>query len=379
MGSSPRANESKPRANSRESGSTDHALEIRRASRRHTTSLTTSSYARYKKTVVRERLSLKEAMQTVKTLFILIVLSVLSPSTHAQELKKVRIGYPAFSLTFLTFFVAKDAGIYKNHGLDVDMVQMAGAVQTSALVAGEIDYLTGITSPLVAAARGLPFKGIMVTHERTLFWIVANPEIRRIEDLIGKTVAVDRLATLQDIVARDLVKRKGVNPERVTFVQTGSVSNSVQALSQGSVAAAVLSLPHNVVMTQKGYRELASAMEFNQRSASGGIATRDAKLKQDPGQVKTVLRATLEAMEFNRKEKTWMVNYIQSKWKLTPRIAEESYLAWLSGLTSDGKIALKDLQEIYDSALASQLIPTPVPVPKVMDYTLIDEVLKDRK
>jgi NitT/TauT family transport system substrate-binding protein len=318
-------------------------------------------------------------MKTVKTLFVLVVLSVLATPIHAQDLKKVRIGYPAFSLTFLTFFVAKDVGIYKKHGLDVDMVQMAGAVQTSALVAGEIDYLTGITSPLVAAARGLPFKGIMITHERTLFWIVANPEIRRVEDLIGKTVAVDRLATLQDIVARDLVKRKGVNPERVTFVQTGSVSNSVLSLSQGSVAAAVLSLPHNVVMTQKGYRELASAMEFNQRSASGGIATRDAKLKQDPAQVKAVLRATLEAMEFNRKEKTWMVNYIQSKWKLTPRIAEESYLAWLSGLTADGKIALKDLQEIYDSALASQLIPAPVPVPKVMDYTLIDEVLKDRK
>src|SRR5207249_8854285 len=68
----------------------------------------------------------------------------------------------------ISFFVAKDAGIYKKHGLDVDMVQLAGAVQTSALVAGEIDYLTGITSPLVAAARGLPFKGIMVTHEKTL-------------------------------------------------------------------------------------------------------------------------------------------------------------------------------------------------------------------
>jgi ABC-type nitrate/sulfonate/bicarbonate transport system substrate-binding protein len=171
--------------------------------------------------------------------FLMLVMfgtSFLSPSAGAQELKKVRIGYPAFSLTFLTFFVAKDAGIYKKHGLDVDMVQMAGAVQTSALVAGEIDYLTGITSPLVAAARGLPFKGIMITHERTLFWIIANPDIRRMEDLIGKTVAVDRLATLQDIVARDLVKRKGVNPEQVTFVQTGSVSNSVQSLSQGSVA-----------------------------------------------------------------------------------------------------------------------------------------------
>ncbi len=46
---------------------------------------------------------------------------VLYPSTDAQELKKVRMGCTAFSLTFLTFFVAKDAGIYKKHGLDVDM------------------------------------------------------------------------------------------------------------------------------------------------------------------------------------------------------------------------------------------------------------------
>jgi NitT/TauT family transport system substrate-binding protein len=165
--------------------------------------------------------------------------STIAPA-EAQELKKVRIGYPAFSLTFLTFFVAKDAGIFKKNGFDVDLVQLAGAVQTSALVAGEIDYLNGITGPLVAAARGLPFKGIMITHDRPLFWVIANPEIRRVEDLIGKTVAVDRLATLQDIVARDLIKRKGMNPEKVTFIQTGSVSNSVQALSQGSVAAALL-------------------------------------------------------------------------------------------------------------------------------------------
>jgi NitT/TauT family transport system substrate-binding protein len=307
-----------------------------------------------------------------------LLIGIISPS-DCQELKKVRIGYPAFSLTFLTFFVAKDAGIYRKHGLDVDMVQMAGAVQTSALVAGEIDYLTGITSPLVAAARGLPFKGIMVTHEKTLFWVIANPDIRRVEDLVGKTIAVDRLATLQDIVARDLIKRKGVNPDQVTFIQTGSVSNSVQSLSQGSVAAALLSLPHNFVMTQKGYRELASALEFNQRSASGGIATREAKLKQDPSQVKAVIRATFEAMDFNRKEKAWMVNYIQNKWKLAPKVAEESYRTWLNGFTSDGKISFRDLQEIYDAALASQLIPTAVPVPKVMDYTLLDEVLKERK
>jgi NitT/TauT family transport system substrate-binding protein len=308
-----------------------------------------------------------------------VVPCALSSQSHAQELKKVRMGYPAFSLTFLTFFVAKDAGIFKKHGLDVDLVQLAGAVQTSALVSGEIDYLTGITGPLVAAARGLPFKGIMVTHDRTLFWLIANPEIRRAEDLIGKTVAVDRLATLQDIVARDLIKRKGVNPDLVTYLQTGSVSNSVQSLSQGSVAGAVLSLPHNVVMVQKGYREIASAPEYNMRSASGGIATHEAKLKKDPAGVKAVIRATFEAMDFNRREKTWMVNYIQNKWKITAKVAEESYRAWLNGFTTDGKIPIKDLQDIYDQAYAAQLIPTQVPAAKVMDYTYTDEVFRERK
>ena len=305
--------------------------------------------------------------------------SMISPSAEGQELKKVRMGYPAFSLTFLTFFVAKDAGIYKKHGLDVDLVQLAGAVQTSALVAGEIDYLTGITSPLVAAARGLPFKGIMITHDRPLFWIIGSPDIHRVEDLAGKSVAVDRLGTLQDIVARDLVKRKGGNPEKMTFIQTGSVSNSVQSLAQGSVAAALLSLPHNVVMTQKGYREVASATELNMRAASGGIATREAKLKQEPAQVKAVLRAILEAVDFNRREKSWMVNYVQTKWALTPKAAEEAYRFWLQGLTTDGKIPFKDLQDMYDTAHATQLIPTPVPVAKVMDYGLLDEVLKERK
>jgi hypothetical protein len=59
--------------------------------------------------------------------------------------------------------------------------------------------------------------------------------------------------------------------------------------------------------------------------------------------------------------------------------SEESYRTWLNGFTNDGKIPFKDLQEIYDAALASQLIPTAVPVPKVMDYTLLDEVLKERR
>jgi hypothetical protein len=51
----------------------------------------------------------------------------------------------------------------------------------------------------------------------------------------------------------------------------------------------------------------------------------------------------------------------------------------LNGFTLDGKIPIKDFQEVYDLAYASKLIPTPVPVQKVIDYTFLDEVLKEKK
>jgi hypothetical protein len=74
-----------------------------------------------------------------------------------------------------------------------------------------------------------------------------------------------------------------------------------------------------------------------------------------------------------------MIDYIQNKWKTPPKVAAECYRAWLIGFTTDGKISNKNFQEIYDQAYAAQLIPTQVPIAKVMDYTLTDAVLKERK
>ncbi len=312
------------------------------------------------------------------SVLLLIFLNIFLGQGFAQEIRKVRMGYPALSLTFLSFFVAKDAGIFKKHGLDVELIQMAGVVQTSALVAGEIDYLTGITSPLVAAARGLPLKGIMVTVRKPLFYVVSSPDIHRMEDLAGKKLAVDRFGTLQHLVARLLFKRKGINPDLITYIQTESVSNSVLALSQGSVHSALLSLPNNLTMIQKGFKELASADELAIQFPSGGLGVQEAKLKKDPGQVKLVLRAMLDSVEFSEKEKTWVVHYVQQKWRLNPKAAEDSYKVWISSLATDGKLSLKDLQEAFDVAYANQQIPIPVQAKTGMDYTLLDQALKER-
>jgi ABC-type nitrate/sulfonate/bicarbonate transport system substrate-binding protein len=305
-------------------------------------------------------------------LFFFIQLNV---SALAQETKKIRVAYSAFSISFLNIFVARDAGLFKKHGLEAELIQMAGPLPVAALAAGEIDYLTGYTTGIVATGQGAPLKGIMISLRKPPFFLVAEPSIQRSGELAGKRVGVDRIGSLQHLVARLLLKAKGTDPEKAIFTQTGSVSNTVTSLGQGAVSSAVLSGPHNVIMEQKGFRQIGSADELPMQFPTSGLVVNEGKLKTDNARIKSVIRVMLDAAAFCRKERSWMVNYIKEKWKLEPKVAHTVYDQWLSILTPDGKINIKDMQEYFDLAYNQKQISAPINVAAVTDYTLLDQVL----
>jgi NitT/TauT family transport system substrate-binding protein len=293
----------------------------------------------------------------------------------AQESRRVRMAYSAFSVSFLNIFIARDAGLFKKHGLEPELIQMAGPLPVAALAAGEIDFLTGYTTGIVATGQGAPLKGIMIGLRKPPFFLVAEPSVSSVSNLAGKRIGVDRIGSLQHLVVRLLLKAKGADPEKVSFTQTGSVSNTVTSLGQGAVSAAVLSGPHNVIMTQKGFRQIASADELPMQFPTSGLVVNDAKLKSDANRIKSVMRVMLDANAFSHKERNWVVNYIRDRWRIEQKIAETVYEQWLSTLAVDGKIAIKDMQEYFDLAYAQKQIPAPVNVAAVTDYTLLDQVL----
>jgi NitT/TauT family transport system substrate-binding protein len=299
----------------------------------------------------------------------------LAVPSFAQEARKIRMAYSALSVAFLNVFVARDAGLFRKYSLDVELIQMAGPLPIAALSAGEIDYLTGYTTGLVAASQGAPLKGLIVTMRKPPFYIVSEPSIQKPEDLAGKRLAVDRIGSLQHLVARVFLKTKGMNPEKIIFTQTGSVSNTVTSLSQGAVSAALLSGPHNVIMVQKGFRQIGTADELPVNFPTSGLVVHEAKIKSDSTGIKTVIKVLLDSVIFSQREKGWMINYVKNKWKLDTKVAETVYEQWLSTLAPDGKVNLKELQDYFDLAYSFKQIPAPVHVPAVTDYTLLDQVL----
>src|SRR5690349_24527591 len=99
--------------------------------------------------------------------------------------------------------------MFKKHGLDAELIQMAGPLPVAALASGEIDYLTGYTTGIVATGQGAPLKGIMISLRKPPFYLVAAGNIQRPNDLAGKRIGVDRIGSLQHLIARLMLKYKG--------------------------------------------------------------------------------------------------------------------------------------------------------------------------
>jgi ABC-type nitrate/sulfonate/bicarbonate transport system substrate-binding protein len=324
---------------------------------------------------VGHKTALKKLCQVKNVGFALLLVLALFAKTSAQDTRKVRLAYSAFSISFLNVFIARDAGLFKKHGLEPELIQMAGPLPIAALAAGEIDYLTGYTTGIIATGQGAPLKGIMVSLRKPPFYLVAEPTIQKPSDLTGKRIGVDRIGSLQHLVARLLLKTKGVDAEKVLFTQTGSVSNTVTSLGQSAVSAAVLSGPHNVIMAQKGFRQIGAADDLPVQFPTSGLVVNELKLRTGANQIKSVIRVMLDANTLSLREKNWVINYVRDKWKLEHKAAAMVYEQWRSILTPDGKIAVKDMQEYFDLAYAQKQIAAPINVAAVTDYTLLDQVL----
>lgn len=258
---------------------------------------------------------------------------------HAQERDKIRVAISTVSFTFLVNLIARDAGIFKKHGLGAETILVAGPAQAAALAAGEIDYNSSFVPGLLLAAKGLPFTVIMASTKTPLFFIMSRSDINR-ANLAGKKIAVSRVGSQSHALTRSMIKQTGINPDAVTYIQTGSTSNSYSALNAGTVDAATLSIPFNVLLKQKGFNQLASTSNVGV-FPNTGLQVSNAKLEQNRAQVKRMVRAFLDSLRYIANEKERISDYIQRTWKLSPDVAEQTYREFLPSIPMDGKISLE--------------------------------------
>lgn len=255
---------------------------------------------------------------------------LVTPNLFAQSrgLKKVQVGVPAISMGNIIIYFAKDAKIYEKYGLDVDAVAVAGSgIASKALISGSV-LISPIATPTVMTAVLAGSDMVILAHTMpgVIQSLVVRPEIKRSEDLKGKTVGVTTFGSLTDFLVKYLARQKGLVPDKdFALLQIGTDSDRFLALQQGKIQGATLSHPNYIFAQRAGFHVLWDFFKEVDYPWSE-IATTRTQIKQDRDLVMRYMRAHLEGIARFKQEPELAKKTIKKMLRLDDdSIAQESW------------------------------------------------------
>ena len=303
----------------------------------------------------------------------LITLATIKPIAAAEPgAEKVRIAVSSKSLGFLDTFAARERGFYRKHGIEAEIIAMRPPLTIGAIQAGEIDYAFGASTISRGSISGAPVRLVSLALRTSFHTLVARPQFRSITDLKGKTIAVT-IGAADDFVARHLLRRGGIDAREVNFVNMGGSDTRFPAMYSGKIDATPLSLPFFIIAKRQGFTVLGSASDVIDM-ATVGIGTSIRKIQQEREQVKKMVRAQLDTLRWIKNQKAEVVPFLQKFFELDEGVAVESHSIYSRLIIEDGK----PVPEAIKTVLEQQGKPD-LPLDRVVDTTVLEEVLRERR
>lgn len=292
---------------------------------------------------------------------------------------KLFIAIPAKSLSNLPTMSALEKGYYKEEGLDPTFGVMKTDVAIAGLMSGAVDYSGGIGGVVRSATIAMPVRAVVYYVSKPSWYLMVKPEIKTTADLKGKTLAINTVTGTEAAMTRLILKAAGLDPEKDANIKPmGDTPVRLAALLAGSVDGSLLPPPTDAQAEVKGFNRLFFAGDVGDQPSSG-LGTTLKRIKDDPDQIKRVIRGTLKGLLYTKdtKNRDDLVRLIMREFSLEKDVSEKSYDAMLKTYSPDGTATDKGLMEQIDDARALAKITKEVPISQVADFTLLKEVQKE--
>lgn len=189
-----------------------------------------------------------------------LALWLFSTTAHGAQpdLIKFTVGYSPISAATLPFFIALEERLFQKQGLEVVPVFFGGSpLINAAIMAGEFPIgLTGGAGIISSQLAGSDLTVIGSYLQVLTIDGMAKPEIKSINDLKGKKVAVSRIGASTYFAGLSMLDSRGMKPTDVVFIQAGGVGESYAALASGAVDASMIGYPFSLKAKQAGFQIL---------------------------------------------------------------------------------------------------------------------------
>ena len=250
-------------------------------------------------------------------------------ATAAKAQEKVVIGLPTSppNVVHMPVIIAKDLGLYKKAGLDVETVSLGDGTKVyRALLAGNIDFgLTPGAPTIIGRANGATVKALSANLPKFEASMIVRANVKTMADLKGKRIGIQEPGGFADILSRSVLRAAKIDPKEVNFVSIAS--EDVPALVANQVDTAILHVEQEMLAKSKvpDLHAVGRMWELQPKTLYTFLSATEKTLKTKPDVTEKVVAATIEATRIMYSDKARVLPIMVKETGYPEKIISESY------------------------------------------------------
>ena len=253
----------------------------------------------------------------LKLLFVVATaaLILVARNAPADAQAKIRVGRTVGASGFhIPSYVAQEKGMFREEGLQSEFVAAEGGPLVRAGIAKEIEYVPIPGGGTIAMLKGAPLVYVVGQSLISQWTITTTPDIKRVEDLRGKTLGLGRPGSadyeeILIVLGQFFKMQPGRDYKIISFA---GEPDRIPALIGGSVQGAILTFPHAARAEVEGMKVLMKTGDYLPRLGGTFFTYRD-RIKEKRDEVKRFIRAIAKAADYIKTNKKGTMEVIQ-KW-----------------------------------------------------------------
>ena len=279
----------------------------------------------------------------------------------------------------VVYWVAKDAGIFKKHGLDLELVFINGSVRgIQSLLAGDLGYTGAVGTAAINARLAGGDVAIIQSQMNTLpYFIIGNPNIKSPEELKGRSAAVHIPGTSADFALRLALMRVGIAYKDIKAVTVGGGPARMAAVTTGQLDFTVVTEPEKIQGEKFGLKVILDMAKLNVPFQFNCVVATRKRIRESPDEVRRVVWAMAEAIHFYKTHKEQAIKITEKYTRgLNRSVLEGAYAANRELLVEDTFPTLEGLKNTLEIQATLDPKAAKAKVEDFVDLRFVEEIKK---
>src|SRR5580658_8356822 len=263
---------------------------------------------------------------------------------------------------FIPADVGVETGIFKKHGLDLDISSFAGdAKMVQALTAGSLDIALGGSPSFAAIVKGAPMKAVAVfsgAPNIIMLVVLKDGPLKKVDDLKGKTISVSGAGSLTFWLTQQLSRRLGWGDDGMKITPLGASEAQIAALLTHQIDGTTTDSVTVEKFVESGNgRILVKFGDYFPDFSSSCIYASNDLIEHNPGALRAFLAGWFETIASMRDHRQAIIDTTIKLIGMSPGVASAIYDDTMPTMSLDGRFNPKALDLLATSFVDIKLLP----------------------